>query len=91
MPLFEYRCGSCQAQSELLILAGDVATTPACPSCGSYAMQRLLSTFATHSSSSKPAAACDMDGGCGSGACGSPEMCGAGAGFGGGFGGDTDF
>ncbi len=88
MPLLEYRCGSCQTRSELLVLAGDVASTPECPSCGSFSMQRLLSTFATpSSSSSKPAAACDMDGGCGRGACGSPDMCGAGAGFGG----DMDF
>lgn len=41
MPLYSYRCTACEADFETLVRAGE---TPACPSCGSQALTRLLST-----------------------------------------------
>jgi putative FmdB family regulatory protein len=46
MPLFEYRCLSCDSHFELLIRG---AMTPACPSCGGTSLERLLSMFAVSS------------------------------------------
>lgn len=43
MPLFEYRCLSCQEEFEALVRAGDV---PACPACGHDRLERLLTAFA---------------------------------------------
>ena len=47
MPIFEYRCGQCDHQFELLIRPG--SATPACPSCGSTSIQRVISMFAVSS------------------------------------------
>lgn len=39
MPLYAYMCQHCNADFELLVRASDV---PACPSCGSEKLQRLV-------------------------------------------------
>lgn len=41
MPLFEFRCEDCQAESELLISR---QAKSVCPKCKSTRMQKLLST-----------------------------------------------
>ena len=46
MPLFEYRCRNCDSQCELLIRG---SALPACPSCGSTSLEKLLSLFAVSS------------------------------------------
>lgn len=46
MPLYDYSCQKCGSEFELLIRAGD---TPACVSCGSTELERLLSGFAVSS------------------------------------------
>ena len=46
MPLFEYRCLACDSQFELLVRGSDV---PACPSCASTSLERMLSLFAVSS------------------------------------------
>ena len=46
MPLYEYRCPSCDRQFELLIRGGAV---PACPTCGSTTVEKILSMFAVSS------------------------------------------
>ena len=46
MPLFEYRCQACHEQFELLIRGTAV---PACPTCGSTAVEKILSVFAVSS------------------------------------------
>ena len=42
MPIYEYKCRSCAAEFELLVLG---KTVPACPSCQSQDLEQLLSTF----------------------------------------------
>lgn len=79
MPLLEYRCDACSKTTEVLVLAGDAATKPACASCGSEQMQRLLSTFAARSASGGSApTGFDPEPACGGGACRMPDVCGAG-------------
>jgi putative FmdB family regulatory protein len=80
MPLLEYRCSDCGKKTENLVLAGESARPPKCSSCGSKKVARLLSTFAAQSST--PAkGGFDAATACGGGACGMPEVCGAGRGF----------
>jgi putative FmdB family regulatory protein len=40
MPIYEYECRGCGREFEQLVRTGD---TPACPSCQSQDLQRLLS------------------------------------------------
>jgi putative FmdB family regulatory protein len=40
VPIYEYECTSCGERFELLVLGSE---PPACPSCGSRALERLLS------------------------------------------------
>jgi putative FmdB family regulatory protein len=48
MPIFEYRCTSCGHEFELLVRTG---VTPACPSCRSADLEKLLSMPAIKSES----------------------------------------
>ena len=48
MPLYEYRCESCEHEFELLVLKG---TVPACPKCQTQTLERLLSVPAVKSES----------------------------------------
>jgi putative FmdB family regulatory protein len=43
MPLYDYHCDACDRQFELLIRSTDV---PACPTCGTSQIKRLISTIA---------------------------------------------
>ncbi|MFN8543073.1 MAG: zinc ribbon domain-containing protein [Candidatus Binatia bacterium] len=45
MPMFEYRCGACEAQFEELTSRAE-ADAVTCRRCGSSAVTRLLSAFA---------------------------------------------
>jgi len=47
MPIFEYRCGACDTQFELLVRPG--SAVPACPSCGTTELERLISSFGVSS------------------------------------------
>jgi putative FmdB family regulatory protein len=44
MPIYEYRCPSCEERFEELVRSSDPAV--ACPSCGTADVERLLSVFA---------------------------------------------
>lgn len=50
MPLYDYRCQGCGAESELLVRA---TTVPACPACGSEALERLMSLPAVRSDATR--------------------------------------
>jgi len=43
MPIYEYECRACHHEFEQLVRTGD---TPACPSCKSQDLERLLSLSA---------------------------------------------
>ncbi|MCJ7544516.1 MAG: zinc ribbon domain-containing protein [Phycisphaerae bacterium] len=63
MPIYEYTCGSCGKDFELLVTSRRAKA--ACPHCGSRKLTRRLSTFATHKGApSLP---------CSSGKCPSPD------------------
>ncbi len=47
MPIYEYHCHGCRRRVSLLILAPSTAPSPRCPRCGSDALTRLMSRFAT--------------------------------------------
>ncbi len=81
MPIREYRCHACGQNAEMIVLAGDRDAAPACPSCGSSDVTRLLSTFAAHSGAGGKK---DVETMCGGGPCAMPGMCGPSAcGYGG--------
>lgn len=46
MPIYEYRCTSCDEEFEELVSAS-ADTSPPCPSCGAEGAQRRFSMFAT--------------------------------------------
>lgn len=43
MPIHDYRCSACAADFELLVRS---STVPACPQCGSTALERAVSRIA---------------------------------------------
>ena len=65
MPIYEYRCEECGKRSTSL-LPSYSSPDPPCPHCGKPALKRLVSTFATTSSSESDAGD-DFDGGDGGG------------------------
>jgi putative FmdB family regulatory protein len=56
MPLYDFRCKSCDHEFEALVRTGDV---PLCPACKGQDLERLLSTFAVDSAERRQAAAKD--------------------------------
>lgn len=67
MPIYEYRCGGCGAEFEVLVASSKAK--PACPTCNSKKLERKFSTFAAHAGG--PSTPCE------SGACPSGAMAGA--------------
>lgn len=47
MPIYEYECHGCRRRVSLLVLSPSTAAPPVCPRCGSAALSRLMSRFAT--------------------------------------------
>ncbi len=50
MPIYEYACRACAQRFEQLVRAGDA---PACPSCKSHDLERLLSLSAISSDNTR--------------------------------------
>lgn len=67
MPLFEYRCTSCDHRFEALVQG---AEKPACPSCAGRRLEKLLSTFAVSAGGARDTSSLPL-GGCGT--CGDPR------------------
>ena len=77
MPLYEYTCSSCALRFEKLVRA---STVPACPTCNTEDVQRVISGFAVGrgnsrmsggSMSASPPPKASGGGGCGT--CGDPR------------------
>lgn len=49
MPIYEFVCGKCEAESEILVPRSDWKGTQ-CPSCGSTRLEKKLSVFAAANS-----------------------------------------
>ena len=64
MPLYEYRCQSCEHQFEVLQRLGDGAEGQRCPGCGHDEVARLFSTFAASTGSGQGEAAMPVGGCC---------------------------
>jgi putative FmdB family regulatory protein len=47
MPIYEYECNRCHRRSSVLTLRVSEKAKPVCVKCGSTAMRRLMSRFAT--------------------------------------------
>ena len=47
MPIYEYHCHGCRRNVSLLVLRPSASEAPVCPRCGSQALSRLMSRFAT--------------------------------------------
>lgn len=43
MPLYDYRCDACDKKFEMLVRSADI---PACPTCGTLQIERLVSNIA---------------------------------------------
>ncbi|MEO6443792.1 MAG: FmdB family zinc ribbon protein [Gemmatimonadaceae bacterium] len=50
MPIYDFKCADCGAQSEILVRGKEV---PACTACGSETLERLLSLPAVKSATTK--------------------------------------
>ena len=46
MPLYEYRCSSCQSRFEVLRRMGQGSEGISCPQCGQEKVEKEFSTFA---------------------------------------------
>ena len=70
MPIYEYQCGQCASQFELLVRGGE---TPVCPECESKQLSKQLSVPAAHMASGNQLPVCREPaprGGCGLPQCG---------------------
>ncbi|MEA3401505.1 MAG: zinc ribbon domain-containing protein [Armatimonadota bacterium] len=45
MPIYEYQCGSCGTQFELLVSRARKSASPPCEECGSEDTERVMSGF----------------------------------------------
>jgi putative FmdB family regulatory protein len=73
MPIYEYKCDSCDNKFEKLIRRAADEQELSCPSCGERHLSQQYSTFAPHAGSGPSAA---PQGGCPGGMCRTPGMCG---------------
>ena len=64
MPLYEYRCSSCDHRFEVLQRLGDGSEGLSCPDCGDAEVAKQFSTFAASSPGESSAMAAAPAGGC---------------------------
>ena len=67
MPIYEYQCTNCENTFSRLQAIGAKTDGVQCPKCESHDVERLLSTFASASSSRPDSAACPAAASCPSG------------------------
>ena len=70
MPIYEFHCGKCERDSEILVRSAEWQGTK-CPHCGSSQLDKKLSTFASAGAGEKgPAKKAGGGHRCGGGGCG---------------------
>lgn len=69
MPIYEFHCGKCERDSEILIRSSDWEGTK-CPHCGSAKLEKKFSTFASKSDHPVGKSMGSTGGGGGGGGCG---------------------
>jgi putative FmdB family regulatory protein len=67
MPIYEYRCKSCETEFEDLVRLGTPDEEIECPSCGEYRAERRLSLTSSHSGTPRVGARTAARSTCGSG------------------------
>ncbi|MBT5926780.1 MAG: zinc ribbon domain-containing protein [Verrucomicrobia bacterium] len=65
MPIYEFKCGSCHQENEILVRSHDWSGTQ-CPDCGSHQLEKKLSVFAASAPESETMPPCS----------GNPSACG---------------
>jgi putative FmdB family regulatory protein len=74
MPIYEFVCGKCEKDFELLVRSAKWEGEAACPHCGSKKLSKKLSVFASQAAGSSTGGeslpACGRTGGC---CCGGPH------------------
>jgi putative FmdB family regulatory protein len=56
MPIYEYKCGSCHARTEVLVISLANGSNVKCPKCGSKNLNRLISIVALGNPKARKAA-----------------------------------
>ncbi|MDB6018482.1 MAG: Regulatory protein FmdB family [Pedosphaera sp.] len=65
MPIYEFQCGKCKKESEILVRSSQWEGTP-CPHCGSTNLTKKLSVFASSAGNDDSGPSCS----------GTPSSCG---------------
>lgn len=76
MPIYEYLCESCGNKFEKLVRRSEDVLESGCPSCGQKHLKQEYSTFAARAGSESSRPGPSEMGGCPSGMCSSPGLCG---------------
>ncbi len=61
MPIYEFHCGKCERDSEILVRSSDWTGTQ-CPHCGSSKIEKKFSTFASSAAGSAAGSAAPSPG-----------------------------
>ena len=67
MPIYEYRCESCESHFDVLQRVGEEKKDLRCPKCGHEKVEKQFSAFATSGGSSGVSTASRSTSSCGSG------------------------
>jgi putative FmdB family regulatory protein len=76
MPIYEYLCESCGNKFEKLVRRSEDVLESGCPSCGQKHLKQEYSTFAARAGSEFSRPGPSERGGCPSGMCATPGLCG---------------
>jgi len=76
MPIYEYACESCGSKFEKLVRRSEDVLDSGCPSCGQKHLKQEYSTFAARGSVGEEVSGPSEMGGCPSGMCSTPGLCG---------------
>jgi putative FmdB family regulatory protein len=76
MPIYEYRCQSCETRFEKLVRRATDVMETGCPTCGDKHLEQQYSTFAARGGSEDASFTPAQTRGCEGGMCSTPGLCG---------------